>query len=197
MNDQTQSFSYLIEHTWFVIAGVFALLIIFTIMIYRLARHDVSHKYENLRKRLNTWWWIICIVIAALVIDYRISIILFGIISILALREYFSALKLNNKGGLIIYLCYSTVFFQYYFIYRRWYELFTIFIPVFVFLLLPTVLVLQGETKNFLASAAQKFLGVMLTVFFFSHLAYLRVLPFQGGELFGGGRFKCVFNWFN
>ncbi|WP_229309989.1 phosphatidate cytidylyltransferase, partial [Vibrio cholerae] len=58
-----------------------------------------------------------------------------------------------------------------------WYGMFIIFIPVYVFLSLPMVMVLIGDTKGFIRSAGIIHWAMMLTVFCISHMAYLLVLP--------------------
>lgn len=55
--------------------------------------------------------------------------------------------------------------------------MFIIFIPVYVFLLLPLRMVLIGETKDFLRAAGTLHWGIMTLVFGISHIAYLLVLP--------------------
>ena len=54
---------------------------------------------------------------------------------------------------------------QYYLAYRGWYELFIVFIPVFMFVWIPFILVLQGETKMIMSSMAGLPTSLMLCVF--------------------------------
>ncbi len=58
-----------------------------------------------------------------------------------------------------------------------WYGMFIIFIPVYLFLLIPMRMVLKGETDGFIKSAGTLHWAAMLTVFSVSHVAYLLVLP--------------------
>ena len=55
--------------------------------------------------------------------------------------------------------------------------MFIIFIPVYLFLLLPVAMVLTGETQGYLRAAGTLHWGLMSMVFSLSHLAYLLVLP--------------------
>jgi len=60
--------------------------------------------------------------------------------------------------------------------------MFIIFIPIYIFLLLPLRMVLIGETKGFIRAAGITHWAVMLTVFCLSHIAYLLVLPVKNVE---------------
>jgi len=55
--------------------------------------------------------------------------------------------------------------------------MFIVFIPVYMFLLLPFRMVLIGETKGFIKAVGTIHWALMLTVFCISHIAYLLVLP--------------------
>ena len=57
-----------------------------------------------------------------------------------------------------------------------WYGLFSIFIPVYAFLLLPAVSTLPGDTNEFLARSAKVQWGLMLTVYAISHAPALLML---------------------
>jgi len=75
---------------------------------------------------------------------------------------------------------------QYLWIAREWYGMFIIFIPVYMFLLLPLQLMLIGITAGFVASAAQIQWGLMAFVFGLSHLAYLLTMPAVPGSTADG-----------
>jgi phosphatidate cytidylyltransferase len=64
--------------------------------------------------------------------------------------------------------------------------MFIVFIPVYVFLLLPMRMVLIGETKDFLRAAGTLHWGIMTLVFGLSHIAYLLVLPEENNPGAGG-----------
>jgi phosphatidate cytidylyltransferase len=55
--------------------------------------------------------------------------------------------------------------------------MFIIFIPVYVFLLLPARMVTIGETQGYLRAAGTLQWGLMTTVFSISHMAYLLNMP--------------------
>src|SRR5215831_7447358 len=69
---------------------------------------------------------------------------------------------------------------QYYLIVIHWYGMFAIFIPVWVFLLLPTRMSIEGETEHFLERAAMMQWGLMVCVYCVSHAPALLMLPSTG-----------------
>ncbi|MES1988716.1 MAG: phosphatidate cytidylyltransferase, partial [Pseudomonadota bacterium] len=56
---------------------------------------------------------------------------------------------------------------------------FIIFIPVYMFLLMPLRMLIGGETQGFLKAVGTLHWGLMTTVFSLSHAAYLLALPNQ------------------
>jgi phosphatidate cytidylyltransferase len=70
--------------------------------------------------------------------------------------------------------------------------MFIIFIPVYVSLCLPVILVLARETKGFVASASQIQWGLMVFVFGLSHLGFLLISP-DGRGLGSDGRTQLLF----
>ncbi len=59
----------------------------------------------------------------------------------------------------------------------KWYGMFIIFVPVYMFLFVPMRMVLTGHSKGFLKAAGILHWGVMVTIFSLSHLGYLLMLP--------------------
>jgi phosphatidate cytidylyltransferase len=55
--------------------------------------------------------------------------------------------------------------------------MFIIFIPIYVFLLLPARMIITGDTQGFLRAIGTLQWGIVITVFFLSHAASLLVMP--------------------
>ena len=72
--------------------------------------------------------------------------------------------------------------YQYYLIWVDWYGLYAIFIPVYVFLLLPIVSALRGETESYLVRIAEVQWALMICVFCASHVPALLNLDIPGYE---------------
>ena len=69
---------------------------------------------------------------------------------------------------------------QYYLISISWYALFTIFIPVYGFLLLPSLSVLTQDVESFLERIAQLHRGIMVTIYCIRHVPALLLLQIPG-----------------
>ena len=65
---------------------------------------------------------------------------------------------------------------QYYLIWIEWYGLYSIFIPVYAFLLLPIVAALRGDTTHFMPRVAEVQWALMICVFCISHVPALLTL---------------------
>ena len=101
-------------------------------------------------------------------------ILLFAFCSFAALREF---LTLTSKSRADHYALLASFFLvlplQYVFIGFDSFGLFSIFIPVYAFLLLPVFSVLRGDTENFLNRVAETQWALMITVFAASHVPAL------------------------
>ncbi len=136
-----------------------------------------NRDYLNLRQRIKSWWWMIALIFAALVMGKKSSVIFFGFLSFLALKEFCSIASLRQADRRVLFWAYLAIPVQYYFVYIGWYGMFIIFIPVYMFLFLPIRMVLIGQNQGFIKSAATIQWALMLTVFCISHIAYLLTLP--------------------
>lgn len=76
---------------------------------------------------------------------------------------------------------YLTIPLQFYWIYIEWYGMFIVFIPVYVFLLLPIPRLINKGTVGFLHSVSSTQWGLILMVFGLSHLAYFQFATPQHG----------------
>ena len=107
----------------------------------------------------------------------------FAFLSLVALREYLLHLprKLTRETRL---LCYLAVPLQFWWVKTDWYGMFVVFIPLFLFLYLPTTRSFTEQSEAPLADQAMLHWGLTTTVFCLSHAAYLMILPGGPGLLF-------------
>ena len=161
------------------LAMLFVLMILITAsaISYALKVKNPNRDYSNLRQRIKSWWWMIALIFAALVMGKKSSVIFFGFLSFLALKEFCSIASLRQADRRVLFWAYLAIPVQYYFVYIGWYGMFIIFIPVYMFLFLPIRMVLIGQNQGFIKSAATIQWALMLTVFCISHIAYLLTLP--------------------
>lgn len=168
------------------LSGLFSLLVVASLTVILLRRHSPEKDFSELSQRINSWWIMISIFMLALLWSKRVSLMMFAFVSFLALKEYYSLIPTRRADRRVLFWSYLAIPLQYYWISIDWYGMFIIFIPVFMFLLLPTRMLLTGDTRNFLASLATIHWGLMMMVFSISHVAYLLVLPVNINPAAGG-----------
>jgi len=176
MNTTTQLFT-----------GVFAVLLFASSIAWGLrfwiAKGRPHSVIDNLVDRINAWWVMVGLVALAFAFGKTGVIILFGLLSLLALRE-FVTLTYTRRSD---YLALAMVFYvalpmQYALIWIEWYGLYSIFIPVYGFLFLPIITALRADTTRFLGRIAQVQWALMLAVFCLSHVPALVTLSIPGFE---------------
>jgi len=161
----------------YAMSGIFGLLVIASTVRLFLGWKNPQKNYTELRQRIQSWWIMITILFVVLVISKTTAIFFFGFLSFLALKEFLSIVPMRLSDRSVIFWAYLSIPVQYYWVSQGWYGMFIVFIPVYMFLLLPFRMVLIGETKGFIKAVGTIHWALMLTVFCISHIAYLLVLP--------------------
>ncbi len=181
MNAQTNPQSLLM----LVFGGIFATLFIASTIAFSLrnvAKINAETR-RNLTTRINAWWIMILLLAAALFIGKWCALVLFFLVSLQSLREF--VVLLSKKEGddrVLLWVFYLLLPLQYYFIAINWYGMFSIFIPVFGFLLLPIRAAFGGEPAHFLERSAKILWGLMICVYCLSHIPALFSLQIAGFE---------------
>jgi phosphatidate cytidylyltransferase len=180
----------MIANTLFVAVtgGVIAFLALCTVIALVLARHARSpaarDTVANLNARVRSWRGIVFVFGAALVFGSIVTLVLFAMLSFLSFREFMSLTPTRAGDHRSLFLSFFVVVpVQYWLIEIDWYGLFSIFIPVYVFLLLPALSAVAGDTSDFLTRNAKLQWGLMLTVFAISHAPALLLLDLSGYRL--------------
>ncbi|MDN3610413.1 phosphatidate cytidylyltransferase [Vibrio ostreicida] len=186
-------------HSLILMAAIILLLVMSTVIYLYLSRRHSDKDYLELKLRIRSWWWMIGIIFVVLYLPTHYTLIFVAFLSFMALKEFLSIVPTRMADRRVIFWAYLSIPFQYYWLSLGWYGMYIIFIPVYMFLYLPMVAVLIGETKGFIRSAGIIHWALMLTVFCVSHMAYLLVLPSQNPEAGSMGMllFLLVFTQFN
>ena len=86
--------------------------------------------------------------------------------SFTALREFLTLIVTRRGDHLALAAAFFVILpLQYYLVCIEWYGLYSIFIPVYAFLLLPIVAALRGDTRNFMPRVAEVQWALMVCVF--------------------------------
>ncbi len=170
-------------HLWippnvlWVLGAIVAVLAVATGIVAVMQRGDSTGKHAELAARVKSWWVLVAIFAIAISFRRGIAIAFFALLSFLALKEYLSLIPTRRADRRVLFWAYLCVPLQYWWVWKQWYHMFLIFIPVWAFLFIAMRMVLRGETKDFLRAAGTIHWGLMTMVFGLSHLAYLLVLP--------------------
>ncbi len=107
--------------------------------------------------------------------------LLFGAFSFLALREFITLAHTRRSDHRSLILAFFVVLpLQYLLVGTEHFDLFTVFIPVYVFLAIPVVSALAGDPERFLERNAKIQWGIMVCVYGLSHAPALLLLDFPG-----------------
>ncbi|MCC6598531.1 MAG: phosphatidate cytidylyltransferase [Alphaproteobacteria bacterium] len=168
------------------IIAIFGLLLVSSIIVFFIRRKDEKDEHKELADRVKSWWFMITIFSLAILTSPVVSVIFFGLISFLAFKEFISIIPLRRADRSVLFWAYLTIPLQYVLVYMGWYGLFIVFIPVWVFFLLPFRLIISGQTDGFLKSVTAISWGLMITVFAISHAAMLMKFPATEASIAGG-----------
>ena len=159
------------------LGGLYALLGLASLIQWLLTRRHPDKDHTELALRIRSWWVMVSVFTAAMLLSPTVSLVFFGFVSFLALKEYLSIIPTRRADRRVLFWAYLAIPVQYYWIAIGWYGMFIIFIPVYMFLFLPMRMIIIGETKSFLRAVGTLHWGLMTTVFSISHVAFLLILP--------------------
>ena len=166
--------------------GSFAILITMTfigeVLRARQPANFNNPMLDTYMTRVQSWWGMVAFIGAALLSGKIGVMILIGFASFAALREFLTLTTKAQADHLSLALAFFFVLpLQYFFVGMGWSALYTVFIPVYAFLLLPIVSALRGNADRFLMRVAETQWGLMIAVYCVSHVPALMSLDINGG----------------
>ena len=184
------------QHSYLLLLGVVGILVVASAVGFglkmRLARGEPHAVIDNLNARVKAWWVMAAAIGLALLAGGGGVILLFAFTSLVALREY-ATITPTRRGDhwALLFGFFVVLPFQYFLIWIEWYGLYSIFIPVYAFLILPILAALSGDIRNYMQRTAEIQWGLMISVFCISHVPALLTLDIPGYE--GRNAFLLVF----
>ncbi|MBB3964392.1 phosphatidate cytidylyltransferase [Rhizobium metallidurans] len=169
------------------VLGILAVLVVASAIGYvlqrRLSPDGGNASIENLNARIKAWWVMAILIGIAFMIGRVGILVLFAFCSFAALREFITLTQTKRADHWAL----ATAFFivlplQYFLLWTKQYGIFSIFIPVYAFLLMPIISVLRGDTERFLDRIAEVQWALMICVFCASHVPALLTLTIAGYE---------------
>ena len=165
--------------------GVLAILVLASLIGWALSRRSGDDKWRstvaNLNVRIKAWWVMVGIFAAALALGRTGTVVLFGLLSFLALREFITLTPTRPGDHRTLFWVFFVVTpLQYMMISSGWYGLFSILIPVYTFLFVPLRSAVAGDCEGFLERTAKIQWALMVCVYCLSHAPALLTLEIPG-----------------
>ena len=140
-----------------------------------------TDRVQRLKRDLRAVWIGALVFWLAWVSGAAGATLLFGVLSFLALREYITLVATRRGDHRSLILAFFIVLpVQYVLVANRHFDLFSVFIPVYVFLAVPVVSALSGDPQRFLERNAKIQWGITVCVYGLSHAPALLLLSFPG-----------------
>ena len=130
---------------------------------------------------LKTSWAMATVFWIGWVLGDTVATVLFAIVGFFALREFITLSPTRRGDHRSLVLAFFVVLpLQFWIVGSKHFDLFTVFIPVYVFLALPVVSALANDPQRFLERNAKLQWGIMVCVYGMSHVPALLLLDFPG-----------------
>ena len=155
------------------------LLVSVAVAAYTLREADDARRErdERMRRDLRAVWIGAVVFWLAWVSGPLGATVAFGLFSFLALREFITLVRTRRGDHRSLILAFFAALpLQYLLVGVRAFDLFTVFVPVYVFLALPVVSALAGDPERFLERNAKIQWGIMVCVYGLSHAPALLLL---------------------
>ncbi|SDG35192.1 phosphatidate cytidylyltransferase [Onishia taeanensis] len=172
------------SQTMWLFAGIGLLLVLATLIGRLLAwRKGRNAVIDNLNARINAWWVMVLTIGIAFMFGLYGVILLFFLVSFYALREFLTLTPTRDGDYLaLVAAFYFALPAQYLLIGLQWYGMFSILIPVYVFLLMPILSSFGGDITHYLERTAKVQWGLMIAVYCVSTVPALMTLKIEGFE---------------
>jgi phosphatidate cytidylyltransferase len=167
--------------------GVLGLLLVASVagaILSRTARSESGRAtVANMNSRIRAWWLMAAVFALSLGTGGIGSVVLFGLLSFLALREFITLTPTRRADHMTLFWAFFVITpLQYVLVGIGWYGLFSIFIPVYAFLFVPIRTAIGGDTEGFLERAAKIQWGLMVCVYCVSYAPAILKLELRGYE---------------
>lgn len=160
------------------IGGILVLATIIAAILGFANRGKTNSTLRNLNQRIAAWWAMAIGLAVTLLIGETAVIVLFLVLSFLALREFLTIAPTHRSDHkTLVWLVYVIPLINYWFLWEHWYGAFVVLIPVYAFLFLPIRNALAGDTSNFLQRAALIQWALMVCVYAISYIPAIMQLP--------------------
>jgi phosphatidate cytidylyltransferase len=167
---------------------VFGLLFIASATVFMLSLRErgdsvqadlVRGRLDEARALLRTSWAMTIVFWVGWASGERVATTLFAIVAFFSLREFITLSPTRRGDHRSLVLAFFVVLpIQFWLVATAHFDLFTVFIPVYVFLAIPVVSALADDPARFLERNAKLQWGIMVCIYGMSHVPALLLLKF-------------------
>ena len=142
-----------------------------------------SERHQRMKRDLRAVWIGALVFWIAWMSGPLGATVVFAVFSFLALREFITLAHTRRSDHRSLIAAFFVVLpLQYLFVGGQHFDIFTVFIPVYVFLAIPVLSALAGDPERVLERNAKIQWGIMVCVYGLSHAPALLLLEFRGYE---------------
>jgi phosphatidate cytidylyltransferase len=143
-----------------------------------------EQRHQNLKSIngvIRTSWLMVLVFWVGWIAGDVVALTLYGLVSFFALREFLT-LSPTRRGDhrSLVLVFFAVLPMQYWLVGTEHFDLFAVFIPVYVFLALPLASALANDPQRFLERNAKLQWGIMVCIYGMSHVPALLMLDFPG-----------------
>ena len=136
----------------------------------RAATPEAVRRLAVANSRVRMGWWLIIVFTVAWWWGMASLVVLFAIFSFFLLREFIALTPIRHTDHWVLVVAfYLAIPAQYALVYFNLTHVFTLFIPVYLFLVLPVIAAMSHDTERYLERVAKVQWGLMICVFCVSH----------------------------
>ncbi len=137
----------------------------------------------QLNSRLQVSWLILLLFAVGFALGEVALAVIFALASFFALREFVALTPTKPADHIALIIAfYVAIPVQYVLVANGWYQLYAVFIPVYLFLILPVIMAWRHDTELYLQRVAKVQWGLMLSVYCVSHAPAIATLEPPGYE---------------
>jgi phosphatidate cytidylyltransferase len=158
------------------LGSVMGILIVAAIVGMALRRQPESTAspavVTTFNRRVWAWWMMFAILISGFLFGYVATVVLFGLVSFWALREFITMTPTRRGDHRTLFWSFFLFTPLQYFLVgwgREAYSLYTVMIPVYASLFVPARIAISGDPKRFLERVAKLQSGLLICVYAVSH----------------------------
>lgn len=139
---------------------------------------------ETFRMRVHAWWVLCSVLAASFFFGSIATVVLSGVAGFWALREFITLTPTRPSDHRTLFLVFFVITpLQFILVGLGKYQLYSIVIPVYAFLIIPGLIALEGDYKRFLERIAKIEAGLLICVYCLSYAPALMTLDL--GPVYG------------